>query len=111
MNSEPIRILAINHEDEMRDPLIGSTEALWTAMDCGVDNDRAQVSEPEITQIDFQGNMVHIQYQFDWFVYYGCDDMEVQDTVKNTSTGTLVDGYWVFQRFVPPPARTTHEEF
>ena len=111
MNQGPIRIEALEDEDEMIDLLSSSVDELTPTFDLRVGDERAQLGEISITDVQFQGDMVHVTYEFDWSSYYGCDDMNGYGEEDGVVTGVLEAGYWVFQRFVPPPERSTFEEF
>lgn len=113
MHEQPIRILDLDDDDEMQDRFYASVEELTPAMDLTVRNPYAEISNVVITEIAYEGSdVVQLYYEFDWHVYMGCDDHNQYDTMDGRRiTGTLVNGYWVFPRYVRPEPRSTHEEF
>ena len=58
------------------------------------------------------GDVVGLSYEFTWSAHYTCDDISTFSKPQfGNITGVLVDGYWVFERFVPPPPRSTLDEY
>lgn len=72
---------------------------------------RAQVYSIRITDVDINGSQISVTYELEYSIYNGCKDMDVQDAVELHVFGELTDEGWAFDQHVPPPKRTTHEEF
>jgi len=111
MDDGPIRIAALEDEDEMRSVFMRSGSLLKDAMDFDLMNPRAHVVDPEITHVEYQGDMVHLHYKYSWSVYNGCDNMDDSGIEQEVITGLLEEDFWVFQRHVPQEPRSTFEEF
>jgi hypothetical protein len=107
--------VSIGEEDEL---LLNTaswySEELWHAMDLipPCHGDRAEVFEPQITGARWTSDTtVEIDYQAEWTFHSGCRDMSAQDEIDGSFEGELVNGELVFDPFVPPEARSTHDEF
>ena len=113
MDTGPIRIEALEDEDEMQGVFRQSNGMLKDAMDFDLMNPRAHVVDPEITDVEYQRDkgMVHLHYKYSWSVYNGCDNMNESGIEQDVITGLLEDGYWVFQRHIPQEPRSPFEEF
>lgn len=111
MDTGPIRIEALEDEDAMHHAFRQSGRTLRDAMDFDLMNPRAHVVDPEITHVEYQGDMVHLHYKYSWSVYNGCDNMDESGIEQDTITGQLEDSYWVFARHVPQEPRSPLEEF
>lgn len=72
---------------------------------------RADVYGIRITAVDMDENSIGVSYEVDYLIYNGCKDMDVDDSIDQFVTGTRTEAGWTFDEFVPPPKRTTIEEF
>lgn len=111
MTNEPIRIEALDDPDDMRERFYAAIDELACAMDLSVDDERGELGDISISHVCVEGDRVHISYQYDWSAYYGCSDMNVYEEEEGCISGRLVDGFWVFERHVPPAKRSTFEEY
>lgn len=111
MDDGPIRIPALEDEEGMHKVFLQSGGMLKDAMDFDFMNPRAHVVDPEITDVEFEGDMAHLHYKYSWSVYNGCDNMDASGIEQDVITGVLEGGCWVFQRHNPQGRRSTVEEF
>lgn len=72
---------------------------------------RAQVYGVRITEVSIEGESIGVSYEADYNVYNGCKDMDIDDSQDGFVEGVLTADGWVFDEFVPPPERTTVDEF
>lgn len=73
---------------------------------------RAEILEKNLVEIQ-QLSVDHfeIEYEYDWDVYSGCSDQRSKGTVSGVMGCIVKDGKAYFDRFIPPPERTTVDEF
>ena len=71
----------------------------------------AQMDAVRITQVDINGSTIEVQYDVEYSIYKGCRDMNVQDVEELHVFGDLTDDGWAFDEHIPPPKRTTVDEF
>ena len=90
-----------------------NTSNFSSALDIDVSHiDRvAQMDAVRITLVDINGSSIEVQYDVEYSIYKGCRDMNVQDVEELHVFGALTDEGWVFDEHVPPPKRTTVDEF
>jgi hypothetical protein len=88
-------------------------EEFGEVIDFGVSefDDRAQTDEIRVTSVVEQTDSITVHYEIDISAHYGCSDMDYAKTVPRTSRGVRDGPDWVFQRYVQPPRRSTHDEF
>lgn len=95
----------------IKDYLEENLDEIWGALDLELEDDRADVDEVTVDEIELFEDAVHIHYCVQYSAYYGCKDMNyVDDDVRCVSgarTGLII----VFDTFVPPELRSTYEEF
>jgi len=72
---------------------------------------RAQVYAVRVTDVDINGSQIEVTYELGYSIYNGCKNMNVQDAEELHVFGDLTDEGWAFEKHVPLPKRTTHEEF
>ena len=72
---------------------------------------RAEVDGVRITDVDMDGTSIGVSYEVDYSIYNGCKDMDIDDSEDQFVTGVRSAEGWVFEEFVPPPKRTTVDEF
>ena len=72
---------------------------------------RAQVYGVRITAVDMSPDSIGVSYEADYNVYNGCKDQNVDDSQDGFVTGVRTAAGWEFDEFVPPPKRTTVDEF
>ena len=100
-------------EDQIKEYLTESVEDLYGAMDLEVNNfdDRAQVDDVNITEIELTADTVQIEYEIEYSAHHGCRDASYSESDQRTISGTRVGNIFRFAEFVAPPERTTYEEF
>lgn len=72
---------------------------------------RAQVYGIRITAVDMTESTIDVSYEVDYNVYNGCKDMDIDDSEYLLVSGVRTKDGWEFEEFVPPPKRTTVDEF
>ena len=72
---------------------------------------RAEVYGICITAVDFDEEKIGVSYEVDYSIYNGCKDMDVNDSQDGFVTGVRCEAGWEFEEFVPPPKRSTLDEF
>ena len=88
-------------------------EDLKPALDLSVESldERACFIDVEITDVQEDENSVFIQYEATYTAYYGCGDQDHSGKDDRDVTGIRVGDCWEFPVYVPPPRRSTYEEF
>lgn len=83
------------------------------AIDYGVSefDERAQIDDIQVTDVVINGDAIEVMYEIEFSAHYGCRDKDYTDTTERSIHGRRVAGAWVFARHIPPPPRSTHEEF
>ena len=71
----------------------------------------AEVYGVRITDVSIDGETIVVSYEVDYSIYNGCKDMEVDDSEEGFVKGVLIADGWLFEEFVPPPRRSTVDEF
>ena len=71
----------------------------------------AQMDAAQITNVDINGTSIAVDYDVEYSIYRGCSDMNVQGVEELHVFGELTDEGWVFDEHVPPPKRSTVDEF
>ena len=101
------------NDDEIKNYLISNVDELYPAMDLEVDDsdDRAQLDEVTITQIDLTYDSIQIEFDVEYSAYHGCKDMSYSDSDSRSIAGERKGNKLIFKKFIPSPRRTTHEEF
>lgn len=83
------------------------------AIDHGVSefDERAQIDDIQVTDVVITGDSIEVMYEVEFSAHYGCRDKNYSGTSQRSIHGRRVAGDWVFARHIPPPSRSTHEEF
>lgn len=98
-------------EDEIEDYFRDNIDELRPAMDLELEDDRAQIDEIEIENFVLFDDVVHIEYGIQYSAYYGCKDMDYANEDQRMVSGRRNGRSFEFEVFVPPPRRSTFEEF
>lgn len=100
-------------DEAIKNYFTDNIENLYDAMDLEVNNldDRAQVDDIQITEIELTSDTIYIEYNVEYSAYHGCRDANYVDDDQRSIEGSRVGNKFVFDRFVPRPARSTYEEF
>ncbi len=72
---------------------------------------RAQAHDVQVTEVNIEGSQIEVVYDVEYSIYNGCKDMDVQDAVERRVFGEKTAGGWTFNEHVPPPKRSTMDEF
>lgn len=72
---------------------------------------RAQVHRVRITEVEMDAHSICVSYEADYSIYNGCKYMDIEDSQDRFANGVRTTNGWEFDEFVPPPKRTTLEEF
>lgn len=72
---------------------------------------RAQIDAVRVTHVDIHDSRISVTYELEYSIYNGCKDMDVQDAEELHVFGDLTDEGWAFDEHVPPPKRSTVDEF
>ena len=99
--------------DEFLQSLIDDESDFSDALDHDVSHidQRAQVYAVQVTNVDINDSQIAVTYELKYSIYNGCKDMDVQDAEELHVFGDLTDEGWAFDEHVPPPKRTTVNEF
>ncbi len=100
--------------EELLQSLINDQESNFSdALDHDVSHidQRAQVDSVRITDVDISGSQIAVTYELDYSIYNGCKDMNVEDAEELHVFGEMTDEGWAFNEHVPPPKRSTVDEF
>jgi hypothetical protein len=112
-----ITVQALTTAREMEKLLQSLVEDEESDFSCVLDLDvshidrSAQVYGVRITAVDLSADSIVVSYEADYNVYNGCKDMNIDDSHDGFVTGVRTAAGWEFERFVPPPKRTTLDEF
>lgn len=100
-------------DEAIKDYFTNNIDDLYDAMDLGVNHhdDRAQVDDIQITEINLTSDTIYIEYSIEYSAYHGCRDAIYVDEDQRSIEGSRIGNKFIFDLFVPPPARSTHEEF
>jgi len=98
-------------EDEIEQYFRDNVDELMPAFDLELDDDRAQVDEVSIENLELSKDRVDIEYLVEYSAYYGCRDMNYADEDQRVVSGIRDGRRFEFEIFVPPPRRSTYEEF
>ena len=106
----------LEDEDEEVDLLAylqGHAEALSPAFDLKVDDGDCRTSyvDHEITDVSLTHDGVQIEYSVSTHTYYGCKDMDSDDTIWRSLAGASNGAHWVFKPSLSLDPRSTFEEF
>ena len=101
------------NDEEIKNFLTDNIESLYDAMDLQVNHldDRAQVDDIQITEIELTSDTIHIEYCVEYSAFHGCRDANYVDEDQRSVEGSRNGNKFIFEKFIPPPARSTHEEF
>ena len=72
---------------------------------------RAEVHAVRIMAVEISGSQIEVSYDVEYSIFNGCKDMNVEDAESLHVFGDLTDEGWAFDEYVPPPPRTTVDEF
>lgn len=108
-----IEVTNCSDDESIKNFFMDNVDGLYDAMDLGVNHfdDRAQVDDVQITEIDLTSDAIYIEFNVEYSAYHGCRDANYVDDDQRSIEGSRVGNKFFFDRFVPPPARSTHEEF
>jgi len=98
-------------KDEISDYFRDNIDELRPALDLELEDDRAQINEIEIENFELFDDVVHIEYVIQYSAYYGCKDMDYADEDQRLVSGRRNGRSFEFEVFVPPPSRSTIDEF
>lgn len=98
-------------EDEIEGYFRDNIDDLRPAMDLELEDDRAQVDEIGIENFEMSDDSVHIEYEIQYSAYYGCKDINYADVDQRVVSGRRNGRSFEFNVFVPPPRRSTYEEY
>lgn len=104
----------IEDDDELADWVRGNSEAFWPAMDLDASqhDDRANVDEVNITEVEIDERTVAIHYDYEYSAYYGCRDVNYSDTTdEEVIVGQRQGNTLLFEKFKPRERRSSDEEF
>ena len=76
-------------------------------------NDRAEYVDDSLQIqeiIHIKDNEYVMHYEYEWYAYFGCRDMDLRDTSERSVNFKLIDGKLVFN-FLILERRSTDEEF
>ena len=97
-------------EDELEDYFHQIKEELYPALDLELEDDRAQVDDVDFEAVVVTDDSVQIEYTVQYSAYYGCKDMDYADDDQRTVFGTRNGRIFEFDKFIPPPRRSTADE-
>ena len=110
-----VQVLPTSREmEKLLQSLVDDEESDFrSALDIDVSHidQRAQVYGVRVTAVDMSESTIHVSYEADYNVYNGCKDMDIDDSIDGVATGARTEDGWEFEEFVPPPKRTTVDEF
>lgn len=98
-------------DDQIEEYFRENIDELRPALDLEIQDDRAQVDEIEIEIFQLTEDSLHIEYVVQYSAYYGCKDMDYADEDQRVVSGRRDGNLFEFDVFVPPPRRSTFEEF
>jgi hypothetical protein len=98
-------------EEQIEGYFRDNIDELRPAMDLELEDDRAQIDEIEIENFGLSDDSVHIEYGIQHSAYYGCKDMNYADEDQRVVSGRRNGRSFEFDVFVPPPRRSTFEEY
>jgi hypothetical protein len=98
-------------EGQIEDYFRENFDDLMSALDLELDDDRAQIDEIGIESFELSEDSVRIEYVIQYSAYYGCDDMNYEDEDQRVVTGRRSRRNFEFDVFMPPPPRSTFEEY
>ena len=98
-------------DDQIEEYFRENIDELRSALDLEIQDDRAQVDEIEIEIFQLTEDSLHIEYVVQYSAYYGCKDMDYADEDQRVVSGRREGSLFEFDVFVPPPRRSTFEEF
>ena len=83
------------------------------AMDLDVSDldERAWVYEKRIREVELTKDSIFITYELAYDAYHGCRDINYSDTDERHMSGARQGNTFYFDEYIPPPRRTTFEEF
>ena len=115
--SRKITIAALDSTKEMRklfEVLANDDESDFRrALDLDISHidPRAQAFDVRVVDVKVAADHIHAHYQLDYNIYNGCKGMDIDDTYEGCATGVRSAEGWVFEEFIPPPKRSTLDEF
>jgi hypothetical protein len=104
----PGEVRAEDYPDYLREHF----EEYSAALDDSADphDDRAQVDEVRVTNVELTEDTVYISYEVDYSAHYGCRDMNYSETAERELVGDRTGRVFTFARFTQPEPRSTFEE-
>lgn len=100
-------------DDEIASYLADNMDLYEAALDqtANVHDDRSSVDDVSVTNVDVSAHRVVVSYDVDFSAYHGCRDMNYADTHDRELIGRREGRTIIFEKFIPPPPRTTYEEY
>lgn len=100
-------------EEYFRDINFGAGHVIEAALDLDVSDieDRAQLYDTSITEIELDEESISITYELSYEVYLGCRDLNYADIDERHLCGKREGNRFTFPIHFPPPKRSTYEEF
>lgn len=95
----------------IQDFLSEHIESLWGAFDLELPDDRAELDDVTLDEVEVFEDAILIDYRVEYSVYYGCKDMNYAGDDVRLVEGKRKGATLEFDQFVPPEPRTTFEEF
>lgn len=94
-------------EDEFDGKLRQALDLVVNDMD-----ERAVLDDVEVTEVvfDAEAKTVEVFYSVTFSAYYGCRDQNYTSSDERSVVGSLEDGYWVFDSFIPTQRLSPSEE-
>lgn len=86
------------------------TGKLANALDLDI-GDREEIEGIEIEEVEVSPDGVFVSFALEISAYLGCSDLNYNNVEHRTVRGITDGNEWVFDIFLSPPARSTHEEF
>lgn len=72
---------------------------------------RAEPYGVRITDVDIGESSIGVSFEVDYTIFNGCKNMNVDDSDEGFVRGVRNEDGWVFEEFMPPPKRSTVDEF
>lgn len=102
----------VRSDDDVQDWLSDNTEAWETALDRDVHyiDGRANYVSHAISRIDVTDGKVHVEYEVEYYMYYGCRDLNDAGIDEREISGDVRNGQIHFVTFVQPDEQAPNEE-
>lgn len=97
-------------QEVLIDHAILHIETLQRAFDMDVQDERANIDEVKVDDVDLDGDAVVIHFTYHFSAYYGCRDQNYADSESGIAVGKVVGKTWTFDPYIPPPRLYPNEE-